>query len=52
MDELTEMVTTIEYYADWLETLAMHSDDEKLKSAAEHLNTAMADLAEYMEQKK
>ena len=34
-EELMEKVGAVEYYADWLETLALSSENEKLQSAAD-----------------
>ena len=43
-EELMETVGAVEYYADWLETLALNSENEKLQSAADKLNEAVGDI--------
>ena len=47
-EELKETVGAVEYYADWLETLALNSENEKLQSAADKLNEAVGDLVSAM----
>ena len=47
-EELMETVGAVEYYADWLETLALNSENEKLQSAADKLNEAVGDIVSAM----
>ena len=47
-EELMETVGAVEYYADWLETLALNSENEKLQSAADRLNEAVVDIVSAM----
>ena len=47
-EELMEKVGAVEYYADWLETLALSSENEKLQSAADKLNEAVGDIVSAM----
>ena len=47
-EELMETVGAVEYYADWLETLALSSENEKLQSAADKLNEAVGDIVSAM----
>ena len=47
-EELMETVGAVEYYADWLETLALNSENEKLQSAADRLNEAVGDIVSAM----
>lgn len=45
-EELLEMAGAVEYYADWLETLAIHGDSDRMDDAVQKLNDAVQDLAE------
>lgn len=47
-EELMETAGAVEYYADWLETLALNSENEKLQSAADKLNEAVGDIVSAM----
>lgn len=47
-EELMETAGAVEYYADWLETLALNSENEKLQSAADKLNEAVDDIVSAM----
>ena len=47
-EELMETAGAVEYYADWLETLAMNAENEKLQSAADKLNDALGDIVSAM----
>ena len=47
-EELIETAGAVEYYADWLETLALNSENEKLQSAANKLNEAVGDIVSAM----
>ena len=47
-EELMETVGAVEYYADWLETLALNSENEILHSAADKLNEAVGDIVSAM----
>ena len=43
-----EAAGAVEYYADWLETLAMLEESEKLQAAADKLNEAVEDIVSAM----
>ncbi len=47
-EELMEAAGAVEYYADWLETLAMHEESKKLQAAADKLNEAVEDIVSAM----
>ena len=47
-EELMETAGAVEYYADWLETMAMHEDNEKLQAAADKLSEAVEDIVSAM----
>ena len=47
-EELMETAGAVEFYADWLETLAMNAENEKLQSAADKLNEALGDIVSAM----
>ena len=47
-EELMETAGAVEYYADWLETLAMHDENEKLQAAADKLSEAVDDIVSAM----
>ena len=48
VSELMETAGAVEYYADWLETLAMHDENEKLQAAADKLSEAVDDIVSAM----
>ncbi len=47
-EELMDTAGAVEYYADWLETLAMHEESKKLQAAADKLNEAVEDIVSAM----
>ena len=47
-EELMETAGAVEYYADWLETMAMHNENEKLKAAAAKLSEAVEEIMSAM----
>ena len=47
-EELMETAGAVEYYADWLETMAMHNENEKLKTAAAKLSEAVEEIMSAM----
>ena len=47
-EELLETAGAVEYFADWLESLAMHDEDEKLQAAADKLSEAVDDIVSAM----
>jgi len=44
--KLLEMAGAVEYYADWLETLALPETSTRMDDAVQKLNSAVQDLAE------
>ena len=47
-EELIETAGAVEYYADWLETMALHDGNEKLQAAAAKLSEALEEIMSAM----
>ena len=47
-EELMETAGAVEYYADWLETMALHDGNEKLQAAAAKLSEALEEIMSAM----